>query len=318
MPGVKRREIVLAYEEDKHGAGKILVKALERQNRVRRFRPGDFQVGNRKMGYAGGGQLAHLQAVGVRCRHMMRPVDRRGRRDEYDAVQPQVVQGVLTWNEMAKMDGIERAAQNADAFHRPQYGRRPGGCQGSAERPASGQVQVSLLAVIALAAVLASGTVAEDITFVEDDTTSAERGQGAAAPPFVGAGEAYEYVPVPALTSMEGTVEWERMDKEWRFKEAGHPEKVYSGRKHLVRSPAWTLTLRNGRPIRGHVLGQPLYVEHHGKAERFILHQHDKGAVVQRLADLVYIRRVEFGPEACRRAVEELKGKAGAAGKTKD
>jgi len=358
VPGVERREVVLAYEEDKHGAGKILAHAFQRQDRVRRFRPGDFQVGNCKMGYAGGGQLAHPQTVGVGRRHMILPVDRRGRRDEYDAVQPQVVQGVLTGNEMAKMNRIERAAQDADAFHAPQYGRRRGGCQGSVERLAAGQVQVSLLAVIALAAVLASGTAAEDITFVEEDSTSAERGQGAAASPFAVAGEAsrrkdavpgyvelssglkipgkiyttrdkrlkiynlkrerYEYVPAPALTSMEVTVEWERMDKEWRFKEAGNPEKVYSGREYPVRSLAWTLTLRNGHQIHGHVLGQPLYVEHNGKAERFILHQRDKGPMGRRLADLVYVRRVEFGPEAYHRAVEELKGRAEAAAVAKD
>jgi hypothetical protein len=343
------------------------------------------------MGYAGGGQQAHPQAVGVGRRRMMRPVDRRGRRDEYDAVQPQVVQGVLTGNEMAKMDGIERAAQDADAFHAPQYGQRRGGCQGSAERRPAWQP--ATLAVITLASVLAaglvlvcrtgagadsaaasnvpapaaapaaasesaSGTAAEDITFVEEDSTSAEGGQGAAASPFAGAGEAsrrkdavpgyvelssglkipgkiyttrakrlkiynlkrerYEYVPVPALTSMEVAVEWERMDKEWRFKEAGNPEKVYTGREYPVRSLAWTLTLRNGHQIHGHVLGQPLYVEHNGKAEPFILHQRDKGPVGRRLADLVYIRRVEFGPEAYNLAVEELKAKAEAAGGAKD
>jgi hypothetical protein len=72
----------------------------------------------------------------------------------------------------------------------------------------------------------------------------------------------------------------------------------------------WTLTLRNGHQITGHILGQPLYVEEGGKPERFILHQRDKGEMGQRLADLVYVRRVEFGPEAYERAVEELKAKA--------
>jgi hypothetical protein len=288
---------------------------------------------------------------------MMRAMDRGGRRHEHHAVQTQGFQGILAGNEMAQMDRIKRAAEDADAVHGPQYGLQPRRCQGSAERLAAGQVQVSLLAVIALAAVLASGTAAEDITFVEDDSTSAERGQGAASP-FAGAGEAaarkdavpgyvelssglkvpgkiyttrarrlkiynlkretYEYVPVPALKSIEVAVEWERMDKEWRFKEAGNPEKVYTGREYPVRSLAWTLTLRNGHVIRGHVLGQPLYVQRKGKAEQFILHQREKGTVGQRLADLIYIRRVEFGPEAYNRAVEELEGKAEAPGEAKD
>lgn len=129
--------------------------------------------------------------------------------------------------------------------------------------------------------------------------------------------EMYEYVPVPALKSMEVKVDWEREDPEWRFKEAGNPEKVFTGRKYPVRQLAWKLTLRNDHVIEGHILGQPLYVEHNGKAERFILHKRDKGPMGQELKDLVYIRRVEFGPEAYNQAVEELKAKAaaGAGGK---
>jgi len=133
--------------------------------------------------------------------------------------------------------------------------------------------------------------------------------------------EVYEYVPVPALKRIDTTVQWERMDKEWRFKEAGNPEKIYSGREYPVRKAAYTLTLRNDHKIYGHILGAPLYVDHNGKAERFILHDRDKGPMGSPLADLKYIKRVEFGPEAYNLAVEELKskaeaaaGKAGAAG----
>jgi hypothetical protein len=125
--------------------------------------------------------------------------------------------------------------------------------------------------------------------------------------------EVYEYVPVPALKRIETTVEWERMDKEWRFKEAGNPEKIYSGREYPVRKVAYTLTLRNDHKIEGHILGAPLYVDHNGKVERFILHDRDKGPMGSPLADLKYIKGVEFGPEAYNLAVEELKSKAEAA-----
>jgi len=122
--------------------------------------------------------------------------------------------------------------------------------------------------------------------------------------------EVYEYVPVPALKRIETTVQWERMDKEWRFKEAGNPEKIYSGREYPVRKVAYTLTLRNDHKIYGHILGAPLYVDHNGKVERFILHDRDKGPVGSPLADLKYIKRVEFGPEAYNLAVEEFKEKS--------
>jgi len=125
--------------------------------------------------------------------------------------------------------------------------------------------------------------------------------------------EVYEYVPVPALKHIEAAVEWERMDKEWRFKEAGNPEKIYSGREYPVRKVAYTLTLRNDHKIYGHILGAPLYVDHNGKVERFILHDRDKGPMGSPLADLKYIKGVEFGPEAYNLAVEELKSKAEAA-----
>jgi len=127
--------------------------------------------------------------------------------------------------------------------------------------------------------------------------------------------EIYEYVPVPALKSIDAEVEWERMDPEWRFKEAGSPEKVYSGRENPVRKVCYTLTLLNDHKIRGHILGQPLYVAHNDKADRFLLHDRDKGAMGQTLKDIPYIKHVELGPEAYNQAVDELKAKAEAAAK---
>ena len=130
-------------------------------------------------------------------------------------------------------------------------------------------------------------------------------------------GKVYEYVPVPACKRMEAVVEWERDDKEWRFKEAGTPEKVYTGRSYPVRSLAWRLTLRNDHEIVGHILGQPVFVQEGGKAERYILHQRDKGAMGGNLADLVYIRRIVLGQDAYEEAVAEAKAKAEAAGQPK-
>jgi len=197
-----------------------------------------------------------------------------------------------------------------------------------------------------------------DITFVEDDDTKPATGK-AATNPFGDPGEAvqrkdavpgyvelsnglkipgyiyttrakrlkifnlkrelYEYVPVPALKSIQTTVEWERMDKEWRFKEAGNPEKVYSGREYPVRKVMYTLTLRNDHEITCHMLGPPLYVEQSGKPRvQFILHDRDKGemgAALDSLDTLKYIKSVVFGPEAYNLAVEELKAKAEAAAK---
>jgi hypothetical protein len=108
----------------------------------------------------------------------------------------------------------------------------------------------------------------------------------------------YEYVPVPAVRKIETVVEWERMEKEWRFKEAGSTEKVSTGRSYPARKLAYRLTLVNGHTITGHILGQPLYLAHEGKADRFILHDRQKGPLDTTLEDLVYIRSVVLGQEA--------------------
>ena len=137
--------------------------------------------------------------------------------------------------------------------------------------------------------------------------------------------EVYEYVPVPAIRKIETVLEWERMEKEWRFKEAGSPEKVYTGRSYPARKFAYRLTLLGGHTITGHILGQPLYLARpsraslsrasrstqrlstggssdgsndEGKTDRFILHDRQKGPLDTTLEDLVYIKSVTLGREA--------------------
>jgi len=131
--------------------------------------------------------------------------------------------------------------------------------------------------------------------------------------------EVYEYVPVPAVRKIETLIEWERMEKEWRFKEAGSPEKVYTGRSYPARKFAYRLTLLGGHTITGHILGQPLYLARpsraspsrasgssdgsndEGKVDRFILHDRQKGPLDTTLEDLVYLKRVvlhEAGQQA--------------------
>jgi len=110
--------------------------------------------------------------------------------------------------------------------------------------------------------------------------------------------EVYEYVPVPAVRKIETVIEWERMEKEWRFKEAGSPEKVYTGRSYPARKFAYRLTLLGGHTITGHILGQPLYLAREGKVDRFVLHDRQKGPRDTTLEDLVYVRSVVLGQEA--------------------
>jgi len=137
--------------------------------------------------------------------------------------------------------------------------------------------------------------------------------------------EIYEYVPVPAVREIETIVEWERMEREWRFKEAGSPEKVYTGRSYAARKFAYRLTLLGGHTITGHIVGQPLYVGRPSRAsgssdgsnddgrpsagsgrsragsrdqgDRFVLHDRQKGPLDTTLEDLVYLKRVVLHEE---------------------
>ena len=68
--------------------------------------------------------------------------------------------------------------------------------------------------------------------------------------------------------------------------------------------------LRNDQELTGHILGQPLYVEHNGKAEQFLFSKRTKGAIGQTLDDLGYMKSIVFGPAAYDLAVQELKAKA--------
>ena len=119
--------------------------------------------------------------------------------------------------------------------------------------------------------------------------------------------EIYEYVPVPALKRIEAVVVWEREQRQWRFKEAGSTEKVYTGETYPARMLSYRLTLRNDHRITGDVLGQPLYIAREDRTDRLVLHKRRKGAVGESLEDLVYIRAVVFGREAYEQAVVELR-----------
>ncbi len=122
-------------------------------------------------------------------------------------------------------------------------------------------------------------------------------------------------VPLPAIRKIECSVEKEWLEKEWRFKEAANDEKVYTGRKYPAREYQHTITLTDGRTIKG-PLAAIVYVQADADhdAERFLLHKRDKGELDQTLKALLYVRKIELGEEALaegkQRAEEQAKQKA--------
>jgi hypothetical protein len=124
---------------------------------------------------------------------------------------------------------------------------------------------------------------------------------------------AWQRVPPAALASIVARVDWERMDRQWRFKTAGNPEKVYTGKTYPNRRLSYVLTLRDGKRIEGRLKGVPLYVEPGDGAKKpqlFVLHERQKGRVGQKLKDLVYVAAVRLGEDVRRAAEEELNRKA--------
>lgn len=103
----------------------------------------------------------------------------------------------------------------------------------------------------------------------------------------------WRHVPAILLLSLEAVVVEEGMELEWRWKEMGLPEKVYTGRKKPVRRFLWRLHLIDDTYITGAIKGQPLWIETRAKRlGPFVLHERSAGKYGQELTDLVYVKRV--------------------------
>jgi len=137
------------------------------------------------------------------------------------------------------------------------------------------------------------------------------RGQGLLVLDLAREKNKWRRVPLGAILAVDTQVDWERMDREWRFKTAGDPEKVYTGKSYPNRRYSYRLTLRDETQIRCRIKGVPVYVRPTGDKPRlFVLHERHKGNVGTTLKDLIYVKAVRFGDELRRKVEEELRRKA--------
>ena len=108
-------------------------------------------------------------------------------------------------------------------------------------------------------------------------------------------------VPLDAVKRIDAKVKREWMEREWRFKENANDEKVYTGRSYPSREYLHTITLHDGRTIRG-PLSTIIYVQPDNPAEsdpkKFLLHERDKGPPGTELKSLSYVRVIELGDKA--------------------
>jgi hypothetical protein len=105
-------------------------------------------------------------------------------------------------------------------------------------------------------------------------------------------------VPLSAVARIDAVVLREWDEREWRFAENASDAKVYTGRSYPAREVLYTLTLEDGRTIRG-PLSALVYVRPEGaEPRRVVLHQRDKGPVGTDLKSLVYVRSIRLGAAA--------------------
>lgn len=129
---------------------------------------------------------------------------------------------------------------------------------------------------------------------------------------FEAASNSFRRIPPVIVRRIDAEVVWERDEPDWRWKEGGSDEKIYTGRTYPARMLRYTFTLVNGQKIAGTVQ-QPIYVQPAGGGDpiQFILHERDKGPLDSKLSQLVYVKRVELGGDALARG-KELAGKPAA------
>lgn len=109
----------------------------------------------------------------------------------------------------------------------------------------------------------------------------------------------WRHIPPIAVLSIRAVVVEEKIEKEWRWKEMGSDEKVFTGRTRPIRRLNWKLHLIDGSYLTGDIKGQPLWVEsprrRHGP---FVLHERSAGKYGQGLKDLIYVQYVVVSRQA--------------------
>lgn len=122
----------------------------------------------------------------------------------------------------------------------------------------------------------------------------------------------WRHIPPIAVLSVRAVVVEEEMEKEWRWKEMGSDEKVFTGRTKPTRRLAWKFHLIDDSYLTGAIKGQPLWVESGGKRHGpFVLHERSAGNYGQTLKDLVHVKHVVISRRAMEKARQGRKAHAG-------
>ncbi|MDD4892350.1 MAG: hypothetical protein PHU85_20700 [Phycisphaerae bacterium] len=121
---------------------------------------------------------------------------------------------------------------------------------------------------------------------------------------FEAESKSFRRIPPIVVRRIEAEVVWERDEPDWRWKENGSDEKIFTGRTYPARMVHYRFTLANGEKVNGTVQ-QPIHVRGEtGDPVQFILHERDKGPLDSKLSSLIYVKHVELGKDALARGKE--------------
>ncbi len=119
------------------------------------------------------------------------------------------------------------------------------------------------------------------------------------------ASKQFRDIPFDVIKRIDGLVEWERMEDDWRWREGGMDVKVYTGKKYPNRMTYFSFVLLDDRKIVGNI-AQMFFVELGGRISRITLHKRQQGRLGQTLASMPYVKTVLFDAKAMKQAIEEI------------
>ncbi len=96
------------------------------------------------------------------------------------------------------------------------------------------------------------------------------------------------------LSSLTWKVEFERKEKEWRWKDSGSDVKVLTGRTKIDRKYKTVALRKDGKKIEGHVRGTVIYVQSSELKRKYFLYWNHPSEFGQKPEDLCYVMRIDL------------------------
>jgi len=151
-------------------------------------------------------------------------------------------------------------------------------------------------AVLATPAVLGAETPrrAGTVEFSNGDSVSGRLSLPPGAGLKLHGSDGLKTVPLERVSEIRFVPEKEKMERKWRFEEAGQTRKRFWGPAYPVRHLRADVFLPNNETLSGHLYTTPLYIQGREKTRKIVLQAKQRGKGGEDFADLVYPVRVSF------------------------